>query len=154
VLTAAATVSEVARSASTFEAQAETSERAIPVGLYSALDGGGAALTLGRPPPPDYPRVSCKDIFVYIVTITEGAPERSAVSIGVGKKGPARIRHPGQTIGGWTVLAVTDDWSGLNPDVWLEKDGTACRAELAGNPARIHQPTQLPRPKARRRRRR
>jgi hypothetical protein len=65
-----------------------------------------------------------------------------------------RFGRPGETIGDWTVLAITDDSTGVNPDVWLEKDGAACRAELAGNPSRIQQtPKRRPRPKARRRRR-
>jgi hypothetical protein len=156
VLTATGNVSKAGAAASTFEAQAEASERVVSLGLDAAeLDGTAGALTLGQPPPPDYPRVDCKDIFVYIVTIADGAPERSAASIGVGKKGPARFRRPGEGIGDWTVLAITDDWSGLNPDVWLEKDGTVCQAELAGNPSRIqHTPKKpLPRSKARRRRR-
>lgn len=154
VLTAAGNLSKASAAASTFEAQAEASERVVSLGLDAELDGTAGALTLGQPPPPEYPRVDCNDIFVYIVTITDGAPERSAASIGVGKKGPARFRRPGEGIGDWTVLAITDDWSGLNPDVWLEKDGTVCRAELAGNPSRIqHTPKPRPRPKARRRRR-
>jgi hypothetical protein len=98
--------------------------------------------------------VGCPEIFVYIVTVAEGAPQRSAASLGVGKQGPARFRRPGERIGDWTVLAISDDWTGLNPDVWLEKDGTVCRAELEGNPSRIHQaPKPPPKPKARRRRR-
>jgi hypothetical protein len=153
VLTAAAHVSKAGASASAFEAQAEASERVVPVGLDAGLQGSAGALAIGQPPPPDYPRVGCKDIFVYIVTLAEGAPRRSAASIGVGKKGPARLRHPGETLGDWTVLAITDDWTGINPNVWLEKDGAACRAELAGNPSRIHQ-TPKPRPKAKARRRR
>jgi hypothetical protein len=153
VLTAAAHASKVAASASAFETQAEASERVVPVGLDTALQGSAGALAIGQPPPPDYPRVGCKDIFVYIVTIAEGAPLRSAASIGVGKKGPARLRRPGEALGDWTVLAITDDWTGINPEVWLEKDGAACRAELAGNPSRIH-PAPKPRAKAKARRRR
>jgi hypothetical protein len=155
VLTATGNVSKAGAAASTFEAQAEASERVTSLGLDAAeLDGTAGALTLGEPPPPDYPRVDCKDIFVYIVTIADGAPERSAASIGVGKKGPARFRRPGEGIGDWTVLAITDDWSGLNPDVWLEKDGTVCQAELAGNPSRIQHTPKKPRPRSKARRRR
>jgi hypothetical protein len=155
VLTAAAHASKVAASASAFETQAEASERVVPVGLDATLQDSAGALAIGQPPPPDYPRVGCKDIFVYIVTIAEGAPLRSAASIGVGKKGPARLRRPGEALGDWTVLAITDDWTGINPEVWLEKDGAACRAELAGNPSRIHQaPKPRAKAKARRRRRR
>jgi hypothetical protein len=137
----------------TFEERAEASETAIPLGLEATLDE--MALTLGEPPPPNFPRAPCDSVFVYIVTIAEGAPLRSAASLGLGKRGRARLRRPGERIDDWTVLAITDDWSGLNPDVWLERDGMACRAQLAGNPARLHEtPKPLPRPTPRRRRRR
>lgn len=129
--------STAAAAAGAFEAQAEASEKVIPIGLEAAALAGSSALTLGQPPPSDYPRVGCDDVFVYIVTIAEGAPRLSAASIGIGKKAPARFRRPGETIGDWTVLAITDDWPGIEPDVWLEKDGSACRAELAGNPSRV-----------------
>jgi hypothetical protein len=153
-LTVAANTTKVGATAAAFEAQAEASERVVPVGLEAALDDVWSDLTIGLPPPPQYPRVGCKEIFVYIVTVAEGAPQRSAASLGVGKKGPARFRRPGERIGDWTVLAISDDWTGLNPDVWLEKDGAVCRAELEGNPSRIHQaPKPPPKPKARRRRR-
>jgi hypothetical protein len=153
-LTVAATTAKVGATAAAFEARAEASERVVPLGLEAALDGTSSDLTLGHPPPPEYPRVGCPEIFVYIVTVAEGAPQRSAASLGVGKQGPARFRRPGERIGDWTVLAISDDWTGLNPDVWLGKDGTVCRAELDGNPSRVHQaPKPPPKPKARRRRR-
>lgn len=137
-----------------FEALAEASESVIPVGL-APLDEAADSLTLGRPPPATYPHSDCEDIFVYIVTLAEGAPLQSSASLGIGKQGPARFRRPGQSVGDWTVLAISDDWTGLNPQVWLERDGLACRAELAGNPSRIHQaPKPAPRPKAKARRRR
>jgi hypothetical protein len=88
------------------------------------------------------------------VTIAEGAPLHSAASLGIGKRGRARLRRPGERIGDWTVLAIEDDWTGLNPDVWLEKDGQACRAELAGNPDRVHEALKKPKPKPKRRPRR
>jgi hypothetical protein len=153
-LTLAANTTKVGATAAAFERQAEASERVVPVGLEAALDGAVSDLTLGHPPPVEYPRVGCEEIFVYIVTVAEGAPKRSAASLGVGKKGPARFRRPGGRIGDWTVLAISDDWTGLNPEVWLEKDGAVCRAELEGNPSRIHQAPKPPaKPKARRRRR-
>jgi hypothetical protein len=155
VLTAAGGLSK-AGEADAFEAQAEASERVVPVGLDAALDGGSGALVVGQPPPPDYPRVGCDDVFVYIVTVAEGAPEQSAASLAIGKKSPARFRRPGERIGEWTVLAISDDWLDPNPDVWLEKDGAACRAELAGNASRVYPAPKPkpPRPKGRRRRRR
>lgn len=153
VLTLAANTTKAGATAAAFEAQAEAPERAVPIGLEPTLDDASSELRLGYPPPAELPRVRCAEIFVYIVTIAEEAPERSAASIGVGKKGPARFRRPGDAIGDWTVVAISDDWTGLNPDVWLEKDGTVCRAELAGNPSRVHQrPKPAPRRKARRRR--
>lgn len=141
---AAEDVTQPAAVARAFEALAEATERAIPVGVGVALadallDDPEGVLTLGQPPPPSYRRVDCEGIFVYIVTLVEGAPRLSSASIGVGETGPARFRRPGQKVGAWTLLAISDDWSGLEPKVWLAKEGTACRAQLAGNPARSHQ---------------
>jgi hypothetical protein len=136
-----------------FEALAEATERAIPVGFGVALGDAGfdpeGVLTLGQAPPATYPRVDCEGIFVYIVTLVEDAPRLSSASIGVGETGPARFRRPGQTVGEWTLLAISDDWSGLRPKVWLVKDGTACLAKLAGNPTRSHHtpPAARPTPK-------
>jgi hypothetical protein len=155
VITAATNTSDTRAAAAVFEALAEASENVVPLGLAAALDDSSTTLTLGYPPPPEYPRAGCEEIYVYIVSVAEGAPRWSAASIGVGKEGPARLRRPGESIGDWTVLAISDDWTGLNPDVWLEKDGRACRAELEGNPSRIHQaPKPRPRLEKRRRRRR
>jgi hypothetical protein len=132
-----------------FEANAEGSEQAIAVGLRPALDAADEAFALGVVPPPAAPRVSCGDVFVYIVTVAEGAPMSSTASLGIGKNGRARFRRPGQQIGDWTVLTIDDDWTGLNPDVWLEKDGAVCRAKLSGNSSRAHAaPTPAPRPPA------
>lgn len=148
-----------ARASDNFERRAEASERVIPLGLEATLSEAYQELTLGEPPPPGFPHTRCDDIFVYIVTTVEGAPLHSAASLGIGKKGPARLRRAGERIGDWTVLAISDDWSGLKPDVWLQKEGRVCRAELAGNPARIHQlpkprPKPKPKPRPRKRRRR
>jgi hypothetical protein len=131
------------------ETSAEGSERAVPIGLDAAFsEDAGDTLFIGERPPPQYPWAPCDDVFVYIVTLAEGAPTRSAASLGIGKAGPARSRRPGQRIGAWTVLAIADDSTGLNPEVWLQKDGTACKAELAGNPARAHVPLR-PAPRSR-----
>ena len=146
-------LSSAGLSSAIFETNAEASERTVPVGLMAtanpaALDDVTEPLVLGEPPPPSYPRrTDCDDVFVYIVTIVEGAPERSAASLGVGRKSPARVRIPGERIGDFTVLAISDDWSGLQPQVWLEKDGAVCDARLAGNPTRVHvspKPPPLP----------
>jgi hypothetical protein len=37
------------------------------LGLEAALADPSDALELGQPPPPDYPRVNCTDIYVYKV---------------------------------------------------------------------------------------
>ena len=142
-----------------FEALAEATEKAIPVGSGvslgdALLDDPEGILTLGQPPPPGYPRADCDGIFVYIVTLVEGAPLSSSASIGVGETGPARFRRPGHKVGTWTLLAISDDWSGLQPKVWMAKNGTVCLAKLAGNPTRSHQTAappearQTPRPAA------
>lgn len=128
----------------TFEAEAEASEKIVPLGVEPEPE-----------PEPTYRRTECSDVFVYIVSISEGLPAASAASLAVGKTSPARFKRPGQSIGDWEVLAITDDWSGANPGVWLLKDNAICRAELAGNPARVHVPLkQVRKPKVTRRRRR
>jgi hypothetical protein len=143
---------------STFEANAEASEMAIPMGLRAGFDSEVEPFPLGVVPPATSPRVSCADVFVYIVTVAEGAPMSSTASLGIGKNGPARFRRPGQRIGDWTVLTISDDWTGLNPNVWLERDGAVCKAKLAGNPSRAHAalsaPPRLAVTKERRRRQR
>jgi hypothetical protein len=124
----------------TFDAAAEASEKAIPLGVA---------------PESSYERTECGDVFVYIVSIAEAAPMASAASLAIGKGSPARFRRPGQRIGDWEVLAITDDWSGANPGVWLLKDNAICRAELAGNPTRVHVPLkQVKKPPVKPRRRR
>lgn len=92
---------------------------------------------------PDQP-APCEDIYVYIVSVAEGDPRQSAASLSVGKTSPARFRQPGNSIGEWEVVSIHDDWSGVNPDVWLRKGTSLCRAELAGNPARVHVPLKPP----------
>jgi hypothetical protein len=146
---AAVDVAQPVAVARAFEALAEATEKAVPLGLGvtlgdAVLDDPEGVLTLGQPPPATYPRVDCDGIFVYIVTLVEDAPRLSSASIGVGETGPARFRRPGQTVGAWTLLAISDDWSGLQPRVWLAKKGTACLAKLAGNPTRSHQTSTPP----------
>jgi hypothetical protein len=124
-----------------FEVAAEASERIVP---------------LGAAPEDGYVRIECGDVFVYIVSVAEAAPMASAASLAVGKTSPARFRRPGDFIGDWEVLAITEDWSGMNPAVWLLKGDGVCRAELAGNPARVHVPLKQAKnpPVVRKRRRR
>lgn len=112
------------------------------------------AVTIGGAWPPAYERTECDDVFVYIVTVAERAPAHSAASLGLGKNGRARFRQPGQTLGGWEVLAITDDWTGLDPAVWLVKDKYICRAQLAGNPSRLHSPLREPQKRQRAKRKR
>jgi hypothetical protein len=45
--------------------------------------------------------------------------------------------RPGQWLGEWEVLAITDDWSGMRPGVWLRRGAEVCRARLNGNPERV-----------------
>jgi hypothetical protein len=106
------------------------------------------------PTPLRYQGAACKGLFVYVVSIQEGAPRASAVSFATDAKSPAKYAHPGQKVGDWEVLAITDDWSGTDPSVWLIHDGEVCRAGLTGNPARIPPPPPPPAPRRRRRRRR
>jgi hypothetical protein len=121
------------------QAPEEASEKIVPL----ALD-----------PEPAYVRTECSDVFVYIVSVAD-APMASAASLAVGKSARARFRRPGQSIGDWEVLAISDDWSGTNPGVWLLDGNAVCRAELAGNPTRVHVPLkQARKPRAKRRRRR
>jgi hypothetical protein len=144
---------EASQNPASFDVNAEASERAVPVGLEATLDAGDEPFQLGVVPPSTAPRVSCKDVFVYIVSVAERAPMSSTASLGIGKDGPARFRRPGQRIGDWTLLAISDDWTGHTPNVWLEKDGAVCKAKLAGNPARVHEALSPP-PKATRARQR
>jgi hypothetical protein len=125
-------------SGASFEARAEAPENAISLGVATLFDPADEAFVIGEPPAKTSPRMSCDDVFVYIVTIAEGTPMQSAASLGIGKTGPARFRRPGEQIGDYSVLAIADDWTGLEPEVWLEKDGRVCPAKLAGNPARVH----------------
>jgi len=127
------------------EAGAEASEKAIPVGNAAWVDLE-ERLTIGEPPPSTSPRMPCDDVFVYIVSHAESAPLHSAASLGIGKRGRARFRQPGGRIGDYNVLAIEDDWTGLEPHVWLERDGRVCLAQLAGNPTRVHSALKPPAP--------
>jgi hypothetical protein len=105
------------------------------------------------PTPLRYQGAACKGLFVYAITILEGAPGASAVSFATDAKSPGKYAHPGQKVGDWEVLSITDDWSGANPSAWLIHEGEVCRARLTGNPARIPPPPPPPRPRRKRRRR-
>jgi hypothetical protein len=78
----------------------------------------------------------CSDVYVYIVSLDIESPRESVASLALSRTEPGRWRQPGQSLGTWEVLAILDDWSGLNPAVWLRRGEEVCRAELAGNSIR------------------
>ena len=106
---------------------------------------------IGWSEPLRYSGAACRGVFVYVVSIAESAPRRSAVSMATKGTGRAKYAHPGQRVDDWEVLAITDDWSGTNPTVWLARNAEVCRSGLTGNPARREVP---PPPRRRHRRRR
>jgi len=95
------------------------------------------AAPLALPPSPEFHGAICKGVFVYIVTVAENAPSRSAVSFATSETAQANLARPGERVGGWELLAITDDWTGANPVVWLLRDDEVCRTGLTGNPARV-----------------
>ncbi len=84
-----------------------------------------------------YDGARCEGVFVYAVTLVERSPLESAVSLGISPSSPATLVRPGQATNGWEVLAITDDWTGMMPVVWLRHEDQVCRAGLTGNPARV-----------------
>jgi hypothetical protein len=123
-------------------------KEAAPIREQSEL-----AKPIDWPTPLRYQGAACKGLFVYAVSLLEGLPRASAVSFATDASSPGKYVHPGQKVGGWEVLSITDDWSGANPSVWLIHDGEVCRAHLTGNPARTPPPPPPPPPRRRRRRR-
>lgn len=123
---------------------------------HDASEASEKTVSMGADTWPEYVRTECTGVFVYIVTTSVDSPLDSTASLGWSRTGRARLRRAGQMVGDWEVLGITDDWSGLNPAVWLVKDHEVCRAELAGNPARVHVALKPPvkKPKKRKRRRR
>ncbi|MEO8182338.1 MAG: hypothetical protein ABI895_26175 [Deltaproteobacteria bacterium] len=116
---------------------------------------------LALPPTPEFHGASCAGVFVYIVTVAENAPSRSAASFATSETARTNFAHPGEVVGGWELLAITDDWTGANPVVWLLREDEVCRTGLTGNPARLQailqqeeQERQAQRARWRRRRRR
>jgi hypothetical protein len=109
-----------------------------------------------RPTEPawDMPWKECTGVHVYIVSYSPRYPEHSVASISTGSRGRAYAVHPGQWLGEWEVLAITDDWSGLRPAVWLRHGAETCRARLSGNPERVPpaEPVRKHRRKVRRKR--
>ena len=91
---------------------------------------------------------------MYIVTLALGAPDRSAAAIAMSRDARAHTVHPGQWIGEHEVLAITDDWTGAHPHVWLRRGIEVCRATLNGNPARVVAPPVKQKRAIQRRRRR
>ena len=61
---------------------------------------------------------------------------RAAVSFATDATARAKYARPGQKVGDWEVLSITDDWTGTNPSVWLIHNDEVCRARLTGNRTR------------------
>lgn len=125
-----------------------TAKESAPIREQSEL-----AKPIDAPTPLRYQGATCKGLFVYAVSLLEGAPRASAVSFATDASSAGKYAHPGQKVGDWEVLSITDDWSGSDPSVWLIHDGEVCRAHLTGNPARVPPPPPPPRPRRKRRRR-
>jgi hypothetical protein len=157
---------DLARSVAPHVAVAETGEPALPPdpgpggtsrseASSTTAEASENPTAIGIPRWPEYVRTECKGVFVYIVTTSEHSPRDSAASLAASENGRARFRRAGQMLGDWEILGITDDWSGLNPAVWLVKGHEVCRAELAGNPSRVHvalkPPAKKRKPKRRRR---
>ena len=127
----------------------DTSAEALP--RLPQVEQSELPKQIGWSEPLRYSGAACSGVFVYVVSIAESAPRRSAVSMATKSTDRAKYAHPGQRVDDWEVLAITDDWSGTNPTVWLARDAEVCRSGLTGNPARREVP---PPPRRRHRRRR
>jgi hypothetical protein len=92
---------------------------------------------LDLPLAPEFRGAICSGVFVYIVTIAENSPSHSAVSFATSETAGASFAHPGERIDGWELVAITDDWTGANPVVWLLREDEVCRTGLTGNPSRL-----------------
>jgi hypothetical protein len=105
----------------------EHSESAIPIEAFPDS------------PYPDleYRGSTCEGVFVYLVTVFEDSPRDSAVSFAPSAKESASFARPGQKVGDWEVLAITETWSGMMPIVWLARDAEVCRVGLTGNVERV-----------------
>lgn len=117
--------------------------------------GGSGTANLGAPPP-ELPKTApqCEGAHVYIVTYVPDEPSASVASLALDGAQSGTLRRVGQTIGGYEVAAITEDWSGLNPTVWLRRDGKLCRARLDGNSKRgPSEPRPAPKKRKRKRRR-
>lgn len=123
----------------------------------TAEEASGTPSTLGLPPALAYRGATCSGVFVYIVTLSERSPRHSAVSFATSDSVRSSFARPGQMVGPWEVLAITDDWTGANPMVWLVQGDEVCRTGLTGNPVRARMAQQQQREKrvrkSRRRRR-
>lgn len=135
-------------SVATSTVAASPPEESAPIREQSEL-----AKPIDAPPPLRYRGATCKGLFVYAVSLLEGAPRASAVSFATDASSAGKYAHPGQKVGDWEVLSITDDWSGSDPSIWLIHEGEVCRAHLTGNPTRVPPPPPPPRPRRKRRRR-
>lgn len=112
------------------EPSSEAAARSTSIASPAAF-GAGPGLALWA----DRVIAECSGVFVYIVTTAEDAAY-SAASLALAPAAPGRFRRVGQSFGKWEVLWIADDWSGLEPEVWLRSGSDVCRATLSGNPAR------------------
>jgi len=78
----------------------------------------------------------CDDVYVYIVSVDIDDPSLSSASLSLSGKGSGNYRRVGGLIGAYEVMAITDDWSGLNPKVYLRQGDEVCSAKLTGNSVR------------------
>jgi hypothetical protein len=79
---------------------------------------------------------ACEGIYVYIVTVSVQDPTQSTASLSLSGTGRGLYRRVGDRIGQFEVMAIHDDWTGLDPKVWLRKGDEVCHATLEGNDAR------------------
>lgn len=108
------------------------------------LDAGGptgeasadASADAGSGPPRYFFTGECEGVFVYIVTVSVEHPEESTASLSLTSSGTGRVRSVGDRIGSLEVMRIDEDWTGLNPKVWLRERDTVCYATLAGNETR------------------
>lgn len=137
-------------------------ERWVGSGRAAKLAGdaprkaGGSGTSKVGAPLPELPKTApqCEGAHVYIVTYVPDEPSASVASLALDGAQSGTLRRVGQTIGGYEVAAITEDWSGLNPTVWLRRDGKLCRARLDGNSKRgPSEPRPAPKTRKRKRRR-
>lgn len=145
------TPARAARTADSASAPARDAARVPTPSPSASMQSPGQDLHVSAQRAWPEPWKECVGIHVYIVSLSPGHPEQSAASISTTPKGRARVVRPGQWIGEWEVLAITDDWTGTRPGVWLRRDAEICRARLSGSEDRtVTEPPRRKRTKKRR----